>query len=159
MTDATSDSELGHGQMKTTKQTLNFLLKKLPMPKDCVLFGEASFYDETASGVAVRRNLRLDVSKRIPKGTAPYPKAKVCSEDEVFYLELVESLVDEVANGISSGLGIVWKDWRLGNERGDYDRVCFSVSNFVTVRARFSHLDGKKTFWKIDFVAVVQTAR
>lgn len=145
--------------MKTTKQTLNFLLKKLPMPRDCVLFGEASFYEETASGIAVRRNLRIDVSKRIPRGTVRYPDAKVCSDDEVFYLELVDSLVDEVARGISTGLGIVWEDWRLGYERGDHDRVCFSANNFVTVRAQFSHLDGKKTFWKIDFVAVVQTAR
>lgn len=143
--------------MKTNEETLAFLLKKLPMPKDCRLFGESSFHETMINGLAVKRTLEVDVSKRIPKGIRPYGGLKIGSDDEIFYLTLTEELISEMWGIFSNFLDIEAERFDLTAERNEDTVVYLSADFSVTIRARFGHIDGRKTYWCIDFVAVVRT--
>jgi len=101
--------------------------------------------------------LRMDISKRIPAGTQPYLKIETGTDDEIFYLELQDTMIDEIWEIISSNLNIKAESFKLTSERGESVRVFFSTEDVFTIRSRFGHNEGRKTYWCIDFVAVVRT--
>ena len=126
------------------------------MPNGTILVGEAGFPGETNKGVAIRRNLSLDVSKRLKEGITPFPEiSKDDLEMATYYNLFSEDLMGDMWTIISEFCPGDVDQTRLSCERGSDTRIYYSDSCTVFLRARFNRMREGKTIWQLDiFVSI-----
>ena len=139
------------------KIVTDYIFKNMPMPKNTILVGEAGFPGETNKWVAIRRNLILDVSKRINHGIPPYPEVREDDpETESYYLNLNDDLMEDMWAIISEFCPGEIKRGDLSCERGGDTRIYYNDRSAVVLRARFYSWRKGVTMWKLDMFALIR---
>ena len=106
----------------------------------------------------LRRNLILDVSPRIPVGTALQQEAAECSDDEIFYLNLQDSLREEFAEIILTMFGAEpypLRSFGLSHERGADTKFFLFKQGSLLIRSSIKEQEEDRTEWKIDLFLLI----
>jgi hypothetical protein len=137
------------------RETKDYLYKKLPMPRGCEFYGEGGYPHEFPGGIAVRRNLFVNVTDRLPQDAPRHAGLDADRNAQLFYRRFNEDLIEDFWKQIELVCTEPARRTTLGGADEQETFVYFSREVAVTIRGRFDkyHLD--RLIWIIDFVAVV----
>lgn len=137
------------------REIRDFLFKQLPMPTGCEFYGEAGYPYEFTGGVAIRRNLIVNVTNRLPPDAPCFSQSDPDRESRLFYQRFNEKLIEDFWKQIE----LVCTEPATRTTLGDADErdtfIYFSREFAVTIRGQFHEYHHDRLIWFIDFVAVV----
>ncbi len=142
------------------EEASHYLFEELPLPDHWNVIAEAGYPDEFPGGIAIRRQLLLDVSELLPEGLPKYPSAIETREGRIFYGELTRRLRDEAWAAISRVIPGDTQDLMLANHAAKEEgtEVFYNQYSAITIRSEFDEINEGRTLWEVSFVAVVYRA-
>ena len=141
--------------MNRTAKIIAFLFEEMPMPEGTVLLGDAGFPRETDYAIVVRRNLTLDVSRRLPASIQPFPQIGGNLQASLYYLNFSRGLMDDLQAIVARVCPDLSHTVELSHEPGEDTRYYFGEAGSLAIRSKFCEWKSGATLWDIDLIAHV----